>query len=102
MSTADMPPTAKGGMALPILMYHSIDGTGSVVSATRVHHRFHDVAPPLPYEVVVVELDEGPRLFGLMDHDDADDVVGRRVELRGPFEVYGPWFDPIDAGSTTR
>src|SRR5262245_61748514 len=44
-------------------------GRGTVVSATRVEHRFHAVSPPPPYVVAMVELVEGPRLYGLMDPD---------------------------------
>jgi uncharacterized OB-fold protein len=68
-------------------------GTGSVVSATSVRHRFLEVSPPVPYVVAIVALDEGPRVFGLMDNDDPQRLVGERVRLRGPFESFGPWFD---------
>ncbi len=69
-------------------------GTGRIVSTTRVHYRFHELTPEPPYTVVVIELDEGPRLFGLMD-EGATAGLDERVRVAGPFDVFGPWFVPV-------
>jgi uncharacterized OB-fold protein len=58
-------------------------GRGKVVSWVVYHHAFHDaLADRLPYNVALVELDEGPRLITNITGDVEDLGVGRRVRLR--------------------
>jgi uncharacterized OB-fold protein len=74
--------------------WHAVAGTATVLSHLVFHQGYG--APwnaALPYSVVMVELDEGLRMFSdIADPDrqwiDAD-LVGRRVAV---------WFDPVAEG----
>ena len=57
-------------------------GRGRISTWTRVHKAwFPAFADEVPYAVVQVELDEGPRLTSrLVSAPDGDIAVGRRVE----------------------
>lgn len=57
-------------------------GTGHVVSWVVYHHAFHEaLVDRLPYNVALVELDEGPRLISNITDGTHEMSVGRRVEL---------------------
>ena len=73
-------------------------GTGHIISATRVYRRFHEVSPEPPYNVVLVELDEGPRLLGLIDPE-LDFSSGDRVCIVDGFDTFGPWFKLVGGGT---
>jgi uncharacterized OB-fold protein len=53
-------------------------GTGNVYSITTVHIQLLAELPP-PYQVAVVELDEGPRL--------TTNIVGRECRIGDPVQV---------------
>ena len=57
-----------------------VDGSGTVYSFVRVHtplsERTRDM---VPYTVAVVDLDAGPRAFGLLDGGASGDLIGTRV-----------------------
>jgi uncharacterized protein len=72
-------------------------GHGRVYSWTTIHHAVHTaVIPWLPYTIVLVDLDEGPRLISLY-HGRQDPVIGESVAVR--FEPYSevvlPVFAPV-------
>jgi uncharacterized OB-fold protein len=54
-------------------------GTGEVYAITTVRMNVMPELPP-PYQVAIVELDEGPRLLGGIT--DGDGAIGDRVEIR--------------------
>ncbi|MGZ8695118.1 MAG: Zn-ribbon domain-containing OB-fold protein, partial [Gaiellaceae bacterium] len=53
-------------------------GTGSVYSATTIHVRVRPELDP-PYDVALVELDEGPRMLSVMAAGEAR--IGDRVRI---------------------
>jgi hypothetical protein len=54
-------------------------GAGTVYSATIIHPKL----PAAPYSVVLIDLDEGPRLMSRVDGVAAEDVrIGMRVAAR--------------------
>lgn len=58
-------------------------GHGHVVSWVVYHHAFHEaLADRLPYNVAVVELDEGPRLITNIVGGIDELAIGRPVDLR--------------------
>ncbi|MDP1693646.1 MAG: OB-fold domain-containing protein [Burkholderiaceae bacterium] len=68
-----------------------LSGRGSVLSHLVFHQGYDAIwRQTLPYSVVMLQLDEGPRMFSDIDDPQRrwieDDLVGRRVEV---------WFDPI-------
>ena len=74
--------------------WHPLSGRGRVLSHLVFHQGYG--APwnaELPYSVVMLELDEGPRMFSDIDDPDkkwvAADLVGRRVAV---------WFDCVSDG----
>lgn len=68
------------------LDWHDAAGTATVRAATVVARAPSDDYRPLaPYTLVIVELDEGPRLMG---HAEADVQIGARVRA-GFFEHLG-------------
>lgn len=78
----------------PRAQWHTLSGMATVLSHLVFHQGYG--APwsaSLPYSVVMVQLDEGPRMFS--DIDDPErrwidtDLVGRRVQV---------WFDAMAEG----
>jgi len=62
-------------------------GRGSIHSWTRTHHAFLPVfKPDLPYVLVTVDLEEGPRMNARLRGDGQDPAIGAPVICR--FEVY--------------
>src|SRR6476661_319959 len=59
------------------LEWREAEGTGTVYSAVEFHRAFGDI--PIPYTVVQVELDEGPRVIGWTEGKPAG---GTRVRAR--------------------
>ena len=81
-------PVCPGGSAHELRWFEA-SGRGRLVSFTSVEHAVHPaVRGRLPYLVVLVELDEGPRLICNLAADQAgsdarlDQRPGARVELR--------------------
>ena len=68
-----------GGTDLP---WEATSGGGTVYSFITVHQRYHPAfADNLPYNVSVIELDEGPRLISNVVDIPSDEVeVGMRVK----------------------
>jgi uncharacterized OB-fold protein len=62
-------------------------GRGNIHSWTRTHHAFLPVfKPDLPYVLVTVDLEEGPRMNARLRGDGLDPAIGAPVICR--FEVY--------------
>lgn len=59
-------------------------GRGRVWSLTRVHVSFFgaDWEPPLPYDVVLVDLDEGVRMLSRLTPDSDEVGIGDEVVVR--------------------
>lgn len=67
-------------------------GFGTVITYTRVFHQFRGSSPRLPYYVIVVRLDEGPRILGIL-MEPADPLrVGARVRYVHDEKAFGPEF----------
>ena len=69
----------------PDTRWAQLSGRGEVLSHLVFHQVYHKAwAGDVPYSVVMVQLDEGPRLFSnILDPTRSDietDLVGRRVE----------------------
>jgi len=64
------------------LEWIAASGKGKVYSVAMVHMRYHDgFADDLPYNVVTVELDEGPRIYSnVIEVPHADVHIGMRVK----------------------
>lgn len=71
-------PTCHGPLA-----WKEVSGKGIVHSFTIVHHSVHPVtADSMPYALVAVELDEGPRMLTNLRESSLEDLkVGARVEV---------------------
>jgi uncharacterized OB-fold protein len=62
-------------------------GRGTIHSWTRTHHAFLPVfKPDLPYVLVTVDLEEGPRMNARLRGDGQDPAIGAPVVCR--FEVH--------------
>ena len=87
------PRTMAPGSGEDDLVWVEAVGTGSVYSVTVISPK-----PPLePYNVVLVDLDEGPRVMSRIDGIAAQDVtIGMRVRARigeeagTPILLFGP------------
>lgn len=69
----------------PDPVWQSASGRGRIVSWVVYHKAYHDAfADRVPYDVTLVELDEGPRLLTNVVDSDAGRAlsVGARVELK--------------------
>lgn len=83
------------------LRWEQASGRGTVFTFGVMHQFYHPgFTNDLPYNVTVVELDEGPRLqTNLIDIANEDIRVGMRVEVRFPEHVPGmrlPKFAPAE------
>jgi uncharacterized OB-fold protein len=75
-------------------------GTGQVISWVVYHTAYHDAfRDRLPYNVAIVELDEGPRLITniLAPHDSIAAGMRVRLEVQSDFGVDLPRFAPAGA-----
>nr|MDT0660958.1 OB-fold domain-containing protein [Micromonospora sp. DSM 115978] len=63
--------------------WHDLSGRGEILSYIYVHQRYHPAwADRVPYNVVLVQLDEGPRMVSnVMPLSRADLDVGQRVRV---------------------
>jgi len=63
--------------------WSEMSGRGTVYAFTVVHHSVHPVsADAIPYVIVLVELDEGPRMLTNLRHCDPETVrVGLAVQV---------------------
>jgi uncharacterized OB-fold protein len=66
------------------LEWEAVEGNGSVYSFIMVHQRYHPAfGDRLPYNVAIIELDEGPRLIAnVLDVGDKGVEIGMRVRPR--------------------
>ncbi|MEE8422449.1 MAG: Zn-ribbon domain-containing OB-fold protein [Dehalococcoidia bacterium] len=83
------------------LEWETVDGSGTVYSYIVVHQRYHPAfGDRLPYNVAVVQLDEGPRMLSNVLGIEPDAVeIGMRVRPR--IETLGEegaalFFEPAD------
>jgi len=68
-------------------------GLGVVHSWTTVHHAAHNVvAPWIPYTILLVDLDEGPRIVSLY-RGEGEPHIGEVVRVR--FEAYADVVLPV-------
>jgi uncharacterized protein len=63
------------------IRWESSAGSGQVL-ARATYHRSHSENLPAPYDVVVVQLDEGSRLLGRLSPDAKSVKAGARVKAR--------------------
>ena len=88
------------------LRWETCAGTGTVFSFSHVHVSFHGPKweSQLPYTVILVDLDEGPRLLSRLVGADRDDVrIGDRVIVHfATFEGHKLPFFQRAAASHTR
>ena len=65
------------------LTWHEVSGRGTVYTFGIMHQRYHPAwEPDLPYNIAVVELDEGPRLPANIVGVSNDEIaVGMAVEV---------------------
>lgn len=86
------------------LGFEPSSGTGSIVARTTVHRAPHPDLHP-PYDLVLVDLDDGPRLLSRLVRDDPNDPTAARVTLDWwplPDGRALPTFRPADDRSTTQ
>jgi uncharacterized OB-fold protein len=81
------------------IVWRPAAGSGTVYAVTTVHVAF-DPTLPVPYAVALVDLDEGVRLPGRVEPNDAGVAVGDRVQLTFGADPAGtlPIFRPAPAG----
>lgn len=75
--------------------WHEVSGRGELLSYVVVHQRYHPAwADRVPYNVALVQLDEGPRMFGnVLPLSRTDLEVGMRLRVA---------FDDEDGGTVPR
>ncbi len=63
--------------------WQEVSGRGSVYTFAIMHQRYHPAwEPDLPYNIAVVELEEGPRMpANIIGVENADIAVGMPVEV---------------------
>jgi uncharacterized protein len=59
---------------------HKFKGTGTVVTCTTIHTATEDFERQTPYNLAIIQLDEGPRLTGQVVSDPGDVKIGMRVK----------------------
>ena len=66
------------------LNWQAVEGNGTVYSFIILHQRYHPAfGDRLPYNVAIVELDEGPRMIAnVLDVGDKGVEIGMRVRPR--------------------
>ena len=63
------------------LAWEQVRGEGTIYSFIVVHQAYHQAFRPLiPYTVVIVQMDEGPRMLGTMLELDQMIEIGDRVK----------------------
>jgi uncharacterized OB-fold protein len=77
----------------PEVEWVAVSGRGTVLSFTRFHRAYHPAwEDRVRYVVLLVQLEEGPRLFSLLVGDDA------ALRVDDPLEIA---FEPDPSGSVT-
>jgi hypothetical protein len=99
-ATPRLPPSPECPVCLAAgSEWESAAGGGRLVSWVVFHRAFHpSFTDRVPYEVAVVELDEGPRLItNLVGFDGAEPSIDERVVLRieREGELWVPRFAPV-------
>lgn len=90
---------------------HRFKGTGTVVTHTTIYTATEDFERQTPYNLAIIELDEGPRLTGQIVSAPGDVKIGMRV--RPVFRIlgkegergiiyYGTKFAPIEEHSSSE
>ncbi len=84
------------------LPWEPASGAGRVYSFVVMHTVFHPAfAEDVPYDVTMVELDEGPRVFANLEGVDNDRIaVGQRVKARLSPGASRLVFAPADEGGS--
>jgi uncharacterized OB-fold protein len=90
------PRAVAPGTAEPNLEWRVSKGLGAVYATTTLHRRGED-----PYDISMIELDEGFRMMSRVESVDPMDVtIGMRVKVRMIPETDGepiyPVFDPVE------
>ena len=75
----------------------SFAGRGTVRAWTAIHVGPTRYEHEVPYTVVLVELEEGPRVMGRLESDEKASI-GEKLELGRVDEERGPVFRVADAG----
>lgn len=92
------PPTSACPRCLaPVQTYRPVSGRGEVYSYVIYHQAYHPAFPP-PYNVVLIQLEEGPHMISqLIDINDQEIKVGMPVQVVFRKEDQGqklPFFRP--------
>jgi len=62
------------------ITWHPVNGNGEIYSFIKVHQLYHAAFKDhLPYIVVIIQLNEGPRILGAMFGLNAEPKIGARV-----------------------
>ncbi|HWQ18661.1 MAG TPA: Zn-ribbon domain-containing OB-fold protein [Methanotrichaceae archaeon] len=69
------------------MVEHKFKGTGTVVTYTIIHNATEDFERQTPYNLAIIELDEGPRLTGQVVSSKSGIKIGMRV--RPVFRILG-------------
>jgi uncharacterized OB-fold protein len=90
------PRAVAPGTAKPNLEWRVSKGAGTVYATTTMHRRGED-----PYDISMIELDEGFRMMSRVESVDPMDVkIGMRVKVRmipaSDKEPIYPVFDPVE------
>jgi uncharacterized OB-fold protein len=90
------PRAVAPGTAKPNLEWRVSKGVGTVYATTTMHRRGED-----PYDISMIELDEGFRMMSRVESVDPMDVkIGMRVKVRmipaSDKEPIYPVFDPVE------
>lgn len=88
----------------PDCTWTRLSGKGTVLAHLVFHQVYHRAwSNEVPYSVIMVQLDEGPRMFSDIEdpqHRFAEvDLVGRKVEIQfRPLssDIVLPWFRPVE------
>jgi len=59
---------------------YKFKGTGQVVSCTTIYNATEDFKRQTPYNLAIIQLDEGPKLTGQIVSEPGDVEIGMRVK----------------------
>jgi uncharacterized protein len=83
----------------PGFEWQPLSGRGTIFSKIVYRRAFHpSYRDDVPYNLVIVQLDEGPRMFSNVHEGDTPSVIGDRVEAvfdQASEDVFIPRFRPL-------
>ncbi|HPW73822.1 MAG: Zn-ribbon domain-containing OB-fold protein [Methanothrix sp.] len=66
---------------------HAFKGTGTIITYTTIHNATEDFESLTPYNLAIIQLDEGPRITGQIVSSREEVKIGMRV--RAVFRILG-------------